>query len=114
MNESPPVSGSKIDPLLKGDPDTDPANTKASRPRTNDSGDDGKCTGNQRTTRATPRKSSSRCTFMGTCVMLSYYVILLTTIGAKLIPQPYLIDTYDSPARVTLVLDHLVTDIRSM
>ena len=60
MNESqpvsPPVSGSKskIDPLLKGDPDTDPANTKASRPRTNES--DAKCTGNQRTTRATQKE----------------------------------------------------------
>ena len=72
---SPPVSGSKIDHLLKGDPDTDPANTKASRPRTNDSGDDVKYTGNQRTTRATPRKSKGTCTCMSTFVMLSYYVI---------------------------------------
>ena len=97
MSESPPVSGSKIDPFLKGDPDTDPANPKASRPRTNDPRDGAKCTDNQRSTRAT-------------CVMVSYYVILLTYIGAKLIPQSYLTDTYDSPAKVTLVQGHLVTD----
>ena len=109
MSESPPASGSKIDPLLKGDPDTDRANTNASRPRTNDSRDDSKCTGNQRTIRATSTKNKGRCTFMSTCVMVSYYVILLTAIGAKLIPQSYLIDMYDSPAKVTLVLDHLVT-----
>ena len=43
--------------------------------------------------------------------MVSYYVILLTaTEGGKLIPQSYLTDTYDNPAKVTLVLDHLVTD----
>ena len=110
MSESLPVSGSKIDPLLKGDPDTDPANTKASGPHTNDSRDDAKYTDNHRTTRATPRKSKGRYTLMSTCVMMSYYVILLTAIGAKLIPQSYLTDTYDNPAKVTLVLDHLVTD----
>ena len=101
MSESSPASGSKIDPIR--------ANTNASRPSTNDSRDDAKCTGNQRTIRPTPRKSSSICTLLSTCVVVSYYVILRTAIGAKLIPQSYLIDTYDSPAKATLVLDHLVT-----
>ena len=110
MSESLPVSGYKIYNLLKGEPDTDPANTNDSIPRTIDSRNDAKCTDNHRTTRATPRKSKGRCTFMRTCVMVSYYVILLTAIRAKLIPQSYLTDTYDSPANVTLVLDNPVTD----